>query len=528
MGLILFKVISCKIARYFYLAITSVLLFTTSSFSQLPIDDSDVTIQLSQLEYKALEQQKTNPEEGVKLADELIELAKKQNNNLYLAKGYHAKGLNCYARFRYPEASQNFEKAKEIYERIDYKQGVAKVTDDMAKVFSKLSYFPKASEYQKEVKKSLQLTDSIKQNEKVKNEMRVDFKKKETQLILNEQLSKEQLKKKSQELTIKEQELQLANNEKQLQKLALQKETAEKKEKEKQLRLAEQEKQLTETKLLVASKEKELQKVEILNQKKVIELKNIQRNAFIAGFVLMILTLFFIYRNYQNQKRYNRKLNISNKKLEREKLKTEELLHNILPIEVANELKQNGSSEARQYDNVSVLFTDFVNFTGISESLSPKELVSEIDRCFKAFDAIIQKHNLEKIKTIGDAYLAVSGLPNENVNHAESIINAAKDIVDFMDETSSVFGTKSVTRSGIRIGIHSGPVVAGIVGVRKFAYDIWGDTVNTAARMEQNSEPGKINVSDSTYQLVKNKFSFEHRGKVAAKNKGMIDMYFVI
>lgn len=485
------------------------------------------SIEFSLLESKALQLQRANPMEGSKIADQLIEAAKKTNNKLFLAKGYHAKGLNSFALFRYPEANKNLEKAKALYEEISYQMGISKVTDDMAKVFSKLSYFPSAGEYQKDVKTNILLKDSVQKNEKVKNEMKIDFKKKETQLKLNEQISNEKLQKKSQELKIKEQELELSNKQKELQKMALLKETAEKKEKEKQLRIVEQQKKIKETQLEVAEKNQALQKAQILNQKKEIEIKDIQRNGFIIGFLLLLISLFFIYRNYKNQKNYNRKLNISNHKLEKEKEKTEELLHNILPVEVANELKLKGSSEARQYENVSVLFTDFVNFTGISETLSPKELVAEIDLCFKAFDEIIQKHHLEKIKTIGDAYLAVSGLPNENRDHAISIINAAKEIVEYMNSTNSAFGNKSGNRAGIRIGIHSGPVVAGIVGVKKFAYDIWGDTVNTAARMEQNSEPGKINVSSSTYEIAKSKFKFVHRGKVSAKNKGMIDMYFV-
>lgn len=164
-------------------------------------------------------------------------------------------------------------------------------------------------------------------------------------------------------------------------------------------------------------------------------------------------------------------------------------------------------------------FTDFVNFTGISEQLSPTELVAEIHKNFTAFDRIIEKHGLEKIKTIGDAYLAVCGLPNETINHAEKVVSAALEICAFIQQSNSPFQ--------VRIGINSGPVVAGIVGVKKYAYDIWGDTVNTAARMEQNSEAGKINISGATYQLVKNSFDCSHRGKIQAKNKGEIDMYFV-
>lgn len=205
--------------------------------------------------------------------------------------------------------------------------------------------------------------------------------------------------------------------------------------------------------------------------------------------------------------------------LKSEKKKSDDLLLNILPEEVADELKEKGMAEAKQYSHVSVLFTDFVNFTGISEQMSPKDLVKEIHENFTAFDAIIEKHGLEKIKTIGDAYLAVCGLPIENEMHAVQVIKAAKDIQEFM--------VKKAGKFQIRIGVNSGPVIAGIVGVKKYAYDIWGDCVNTAARMEQKSEPGKINISGATYTLVKEHFDCTYRGKIAAKNKGEIDMYFV-
>jgi len=199
--------------------------------------------------------------------------------------------------------------------------------------------------------------------------------------------------------------------------------------------------------------------------------------------------------------------------------KSDELLLNILPEEVAVELKETGKSEARLYNHVTVLFTDFVNFTGISEHMNPKELVAVIHDNFKAFDEIVEKYGLEKIKTIGDAYLTVCGLPVEQKEHAHRVVMAALEINSFMTQNPNKFE--------IRIGINTGPVVAGIVGVKKYAYDIWGDTVNTAARMEQYSEPGRINITGATYELVKNEFICEYRGKIEAKNKGEIDMYFV-
>ncbi len=212
----------------------------------------------------------------------------------------------------------------------------------------------------------------------------------------------------------------------------------------------------------------------------------------------------------------------SYRQLSKEKKRSDELLLNILPSEVADELKEKGGAQARQYDEVSVLFTDFVQFTTVAEQLTPQELVKELHECFTAFDSIIVRLGLEKIKTIGDAYLAVCGLPSSDPRHAQNTVQAGIEIRDFIEERREkgrVFD--------IRVGINSGPVVAGIVGVKKFAYDIWGDTVNTAARMEQHGEAGKINISQATYELVKDEFACVQRGRIAAKNKGEMDMYFV-
>lgn len=206
-----------------------------------------------------------------------------------------------------------------------------------------------------------------------------------------------------------------------------------------------------------------------------------------------------------------------------EKKRSDDLLLNILPEEVAEELKLNGHSKAHRYDEVSVLFTDFVNFTQISEQLGVEELLDELNINFTTFDKIMEKHGLEKIKTIGDAYLAVCGVPVANEQHAKNAVNAALEILEFVQKRKQ----EAPYGLDIRIGINSGSLIAGIIGVKKFAYDIWGDTVNTAARMEQNSEAGKINISESTYALVRNDFICTHRGKLKAKGKGEMDMYFV-
>ena len=238
---------------------------------------------------------------------------------------------------------------------------------------------------------------------------------------------------------------------------------------------------------------------------------------WLVSITLLLVAIFFILRNYRNQKKTNKLLSI-------EKQRSEDLLLNILPAEVADELKDKGTAEARYFDHVTVMFTDFVNFTQASETMNPQQLIDELHTCFKAFDEIIGKYNIEKIKTIGDAYLAVSGLPVADEQHAEHIVRAALDINEFMRQRQLKMGEKTFQ---VRIGIHSGSVVAGIVGVIKFAYDIWGDAVNIAARMEQSSEAGKVNISESTYNLVKDKFVCTYRGQIQAKNKGDMSMYFV-
>jgi class 3 adenylate cyclase len=200
---------------------------------------------------------------------------------------------------------------------------------------------------------------------------------------------------------------------------------------------------------------------------------------------------------------------------------------NILPAEIADELKNTGHVAAKYFDEVTVMFTDFKDFTLISEKLNPTELVAEIDFLFKAFDKIICKHNLEKIKTIGDAYMCAGGLPVANKTHAHDVVNAALEIQDFMKDHLLKRKAENKELFEIRIGIHTGPVVAGVVGENKFAYDIWGDTVNVASRMETSGETGKVNISGTTYERVNDKFICTHRGKIMVKNKGEFDMFFV-
>lgn len=228
-----------------------------------------------------------------------------------------------------------------------------------------------------------------------------------------------------------------------------------------------------------------------------------------------------------NRKNSEDKIKMQYQEIEREKQISDNLLLNILPAEVAEELKAKGRAEAKQFDEVTVLFTDFKDFTRLSEKMNAKELVEEINTCFIGFDQIMEAHGLEKIKTIGDSYMCAGGLPVANKTHAADVVSAGLDIQKFIQDRMVERTAAGKDPFQVRIGVHTGPVVAGIVGIKKFAYDIWGDTVNTASRMESSGEVGKVNISGTTYQLVKDKFNCIHRGKIQAKGKGDIEMYFV-
>ncbi len=219
----------------------------------------------------------------------------------------------------------------------------------------------------------------------------------------------------------------------------------------------------------------------------------------------------------------------SKKRLQKEKDRSEHLLLNILPGEIADELKENGYVEAQDFETASILFTDFKSFTATASQLTPKELVQELNICFKAFDHIIEYHELEKIKTIGDAYMAAGGIPVPNENAVKNIIFAGLEMQEFIVERKRQNELLGKPSFEMRVGVHVGPIVAGIVGVKKFQYDIWGDTVNTASRMESNGEVGRVNISKQAYLMVKDEeeLTFEFRGKINAKGKGDMEMYFV-
>ena len=286
--------------------------------------------------------------------------------------------------------------------------------------------------------------------------------------------------------------------------------------------------------IVTLEREQEIQDLKLQNQD--LELARQARNRQYVRvlFAALFIILALILRGLITSRRTNRQLAGKNAEIEQQKEEIERgrdeaeaLLLNILPRDTAQELRTNGAATPRNYDLVTVLFTDFSGFTRITETMSPQQLVDELNICFRAFDEIIEEHGLEKIKTIGDGYMCAGGIPQPNRTNPLDTVRAGIAMMDFLEDRRSAMVGKGLPYWDMRIGIHTGQVIAGVVGKNKFAYDIWGDTVNTASRMESYGEPGKINLSKATYQHIKTKYRCTYRGAIDVKNKGEIDMYFV-
>ena len=368
-------------------------------------------------------------------------------------------------------------------------------------------------------KMELELLNLREESEKLSTDKNV-LEERQAELLKSNETKEQELEEKSTQISEKDEELTAKEE-------ALASAEAEKKRAERIAR--KKAKQVTQLSREALEQESVLQAVKIESQKNKIlaeESKNFRNLSLaVAGFIFLLAMLF--YSRFRAKKKATNVLLDKNKIIEEEKQRSNELLLNILPESIAEELKVHGKAKAQKFEEATVLFTDFKNFTKISELLTPEELVEELDTCFKAFDFIISQYDdIEKIKTIGDAYMCASGLSDKK-GIPYNIIRAALEFQEFLEERKQERERLGKPYFEARVGVHTGPVVAGVVGVNKFAYDIWGDTVNIAARMESNSEPGKINISESTYRLIKYKYDCEYRGKLDAKNKGFVDMYFV-
>jgi class 3 adenylate cyclase len=245
---------------------------------------------------------------------------------------------------------------------------------------------------------------------------------------------------------------------------------------------------------------------------------------FSAAFNDMTRQLKEAFEKIEHQ---NKELQIARDEAERERKKSDELLLNILPRKIADELKLHGKVEPSYHPSATIIFTDFKGFTTIAESLTPKELLEELDRCFVQFDSIIEKYGLEKLKTIGDSYMCAGGIPVPNQTHIIDCVLAGIEMQNIMNTVKELKKMLGLPYWEMRLGIHTGPLMAGVIGTKKFAYDVWGDTVNTASRMESSGMVGMVNISQAVYEVIKDVFDCEFRGMIPAKNKGAIEMYLV-
>ncbi len=419
--------------------------------------------------------------EAIKYYEDALVLAKEIDDKLMVASLIGNIGVAYGSLDRYPEALENFFTSLKLYEEIDNRPAIPSIYNNIGLIYFKQGKLTEAKDYQTEalnLAKELGILYWTKMAYQSLYEIEAKMKNFESAFEFHKMY-----------MQISDSIINTEKNKK-LTQLSMQYDFDKKEASAK-----------TEQEIKDAIAVKELQKQKLV------------RNGFIGGFGLVAIFagVFFSQRN----------------RIKKGKRRSDELLLNILPGEVAEELKLKGSADAQLIEHVTVLFTDFKGFTSMSEKLSPKELVADLHECFSAFDRITEMYRLEKIKTIGDAYMAAGGLPTPNNTHASDAIKAAMEMRDFIEEGKQRKIALGLPYFEIRIGIHTGPVVAGIVGVKKFQYDIWGDTVNTASRMESSGEVGQVNISETTYALVKDEFVCSSRGKVQAKGKGEMEMYFV-
>lgn len=428
-------------------------------------------------------------------------------------------------------------------------------------IYQELSEYKKALDYYKlhlSIRDSLLVEDRIRQQNVLQQQFVIERTEKELKLLMvgeeikdmeiNRLLLESQKVDKENELLRQSQQVQELKAKEALQILMLSEQKYEAEKKDKQIKLLYQNEQLqkvllkqnelqeqeNEKEIELLVKDGEISKLEIEKQKSFRKYLYLLSGSLSAILVLIFVGLVITRKAKAQVEKKNKEIFLQNKEIEenrmmieKEKEKSEQLLLNILPQKIAEELKENGKAKPQHYEKVSVLFTDFVGFTGITEKTAPDKLIEDLNYFFLKFDEIIEKHSLEKIKTIGDAYMCAGGVPLANDTNPHDAVMAGLEISEFMMLENRKRSINSEEPWGIRIGVHTGSIVAGVVGKNKFVYDIWGDAVNIASRIESNSVEGRVNVSGDTYELIKDKFACTFRGEIDAKNKGKIAMYFV-
>jgi class 3 adenylate cyclase/tetratricopeptide (TPR) repeat protein len=399
-------------------------------------------------------------------------------------------GLTYYNLGAYEKALEYYRKSLEIKEEVSDQNGIAGAYLEMSRIYFEQGKYKQAAEYSEL---------GLKKATEVRN--------------LNLQVSAyNNLYKIYKELGDIEQALVYHE------KSIITEDSLQARETSKKLQQIEFSKQMLADSLL---QEEEKLRVSIAHEAEV-RRKNRARNISILAAVFLLIGAISLYRRIIFVRRAKRII-------EFEKEKSDNLLLNILPSEIAEELKETGRAKARRFERVSILFTDFKGFTQTSEKLGAEELVDEINTCFELFDKICQKYGIEKIKTIGDSYMAAGGLPVPSEDSVKNTVLAGIEMAESMNKLKQKRESEGKTIFEMRIGIHTGAVIAGIVGTTKFQYDIWGDSVNIASRMESSGEVGKVNISRETYDIIDNDpdFNFYERGKVSTKGKGEMEMWFV-
>jgi len=523
-----------------------------------------------------------NIEKGFGHLDKAIKRAKKEKNQKQLAELNHLKATIFFRQKDWYQAQIHNQDAIAIAQEGNFPESLNESYLLAARIHQELYEFEPALDFYEKhlsLRDSLLLEERLRQQDLAQQQFLLERSEKEIKLLLVNQKVQElnirelekqrsilrlqgeklalETKRKEDELALlkqeqeikeerlKTQELEAARSKQQLQLARQQLEAAEK---DRSIAELEQLEALQKQELAQQKAQEEAQKAKIENlenQKEIdrlqIEQQQTVNQAFIGAGVALLAILGVILFSFLNARKKSRQLAKQNQEIEtqkaeieksrdlveKERAKSENLLLNILPVETAKELKETGVAIPKTYENVSVLFTDFIGFTRISETMQPAQVIEELNTCFSVFDEIIERHGLEKIKTMGDAYMCVSGLSNASENNAQQAAAAALEMQSYIKNRHQEKINQRQNYWKMRVGIHTGSVVAGVIGSKKFAYDIWGDTVNLASRMESNGEANRVNVSAATFEEIKNQFRGEFRGEIEVKNRGKVGMYFI-